>query len=222
MPGILEQANRRACTRATRATLPPQLGRAPPERAAQAAGAIALALGRSHPERQMIADGERIVVIGPSRRAERCDLAKATGIDSWPRPCVVVCATLRAPAAPGLDPMARAGRQGAGRFPVRLPASAGAGPEMRSKGEVLGCIDRDRRPGSRSGRAAHRDDGRSCAGRTRAAWERGRQSSSTEGPGTRRPPGDPSGTINVDKRSRKMSLLARASVGDGRPLIVQR
>ena len=230
VPGILEQADPPGVHSGDSiATLPPQLvPRAVQERAAQAAGSIALALGlRGILNVQMIADGDRIVVIEANPRASRTVpiVAKATGID-------VVAAAVRCAlgatleeaglsAGPGTRWPAR-GRQGAGRLPVAASGrqrGAGAGDALDGRGAGPGI---DRRRGDRARTRGRGRTSRLSPAGTIRAWEGGRQSSSTEGPGTRRPPGDPSGKIIANERSRKMSLLARASVGDGRPLIVRR
>jgi carbamoyl-phosphate synthase large subunit len=147
VPGILEQADPPGVHSGDSiATLPPQLvPREVQERAAEAAGRIALALGvRGILNVQMIADGERIVVIEANPRASRTVpvVAKATGID-------VVAAAVRCALGAKLDEaglrpgLAPDGPRVAVKAPVgslwRLPGvSAELGPEMRSTGEVLG------------------------------------------------------------------------------------
>ena len=86
VPGILEQADPPGVHSGDSiATIPPQVvPRAVQERAAEAAGQIALALGvRGILNVQMIAAGERIVVIEANPRASRTVpiVAKATGLD---------------------------------------------------------------------------------------------------------------------------------------------
>ena len=147
VPGILEQADPPGVHSGDSiATLPPQLvPRAVQERAAQAAGSIALALGvRGILNVQMIADGERIVVIEANPRASRTVpiVAKATGLDVVA--AAVRCALGATLAEVGLAPgLAPDGPRVAVKAPVgslwRLPGvSAELGPEMRSTGEVLG------------------------------------------------------------------------------------
>ncbi|MGH2446378.1 MAG: carbamoyl-phosphate synthase large subunit [Candidatus Limnocylindria bacterium] len=151
VPGILEQVDPPGVHSGdSTAVLPPQrVSRAVQERAAEAAGRIALAIGvRGIMNVQMIATGERVVVIEANPRASRTVpvVAKATGLD-------VVAAAVRCALgaslrdvglAPGLAP---AGPLVAVKAPVdslwRLPGvAAELGPEMRSTGEVLG-IDAD-------------------------------------------------------------------------------
>ena len=146
-PGILEQADPPGVHSGDSiATLPPQLvPRAVQERAAQAAGSIAIALGlRGILNVQMIADGDRIVVIEANPRASRTVpiVAKATGIDVVAAAvrCALGATLADAGLAPGLAPD---GPRVAVKAPVgslwRLPGvSAELGPEMRSTGEVLG------------------------------------------------------------------------------------
>ena len=147
VPGILEQADPPGVHSGDSiATLPPQLvPRAVQERAAQAAGSIALALGvRGILNVQMIADGERIVVIEANPRASRTVpiVAKATGMDVVA--AAVRCALGATLADAGLaSGLALDGPRVAVKAPVgslwRLPGvSAELGPEMRSTGEVLG------------------------------------------------------------------------------------
>ena len=147
VPGILEQLDPPGIHSGDSvAVLPPQsLSRAVQERAAAAAGRLALALGvRGILNVQMIVAGERVVVIEANPRASRTVpiVAKATGRD-------VVAAAVRCalgvPLAetgwpPGLAPDAALV---AVKTPVgslwRLPGvSDELGPEMRSTGEVLG------------------------------------------------------------------------------------
>jgi carbamoyl-phosphate synthase large subunit len=147
VPGILEQADPPGVHSGDSiATLPPQLvPRAVQERAAQAAGSIALALGvRGILNVQMIAAGERIVVIEANPRASRTVpiVAKATGLDVVAAAvrCALGATLTEAGLARGLAPD---GPRVAVKAPVgslwRLPGvSAELGPEMRSTGEVLG------------------------------------------------------------------------------------
>jgi len=147
VPGILEQADPPGVHSGDSiATLPPQLvPRAVQERAAEAAGRIALALGvRGILNVQMIAAGERIVVIEANPRASRTVpvVAKATGIDVVAAAvrCALGSTLAEAGLAAGLAPD---GPRVAVKAPVgslwRLPGvSAELGPEMRSTGEVLG------------------------------------------------------------------------------------
>jgi carbamoyl-phosphate synthase large subunit len=147
VPGILEQLDPPGVHSGDSvAVLPPQtLRRAVQERAAEAAGRIALALGvRGILNVQMVVAGERTVVIEANPRASRTVpiVAKATGRD-------VVAAAVRCALGerlvdvgwqPGLAPDAPLV---AVKTPVgslwRLPGvSAELGPEMRSTGEVLG------------------------------------------------------------------------------------
>ncbi|MGH2418183.1 MAG: ATP-grasp domain-containing protein, partial [Candidatus Limnocylindria bacterium] len=147
VPGILEQADPPGVHSGDSvATLPPQLvSRSVQERAAEAAGQIALALGvRGILNVQMIAAGERIVVIEANPRASRTVpiVAKATGLDVVA--AAVRCALGATLAEVGLaQGLAPDGAQVAVKAPVgslwRLPGvSAELGPEMRSTGEVLG------------------------------------------------------------------------------------
>jgi carbamoyl-phosphate synthase large subunit len=147
VPGILEQADPPGVHSGdSLATLPPQrLGRDIQERAAEAAGRIALALGvRGILNVQMIASGDRVVVIEANPRASRTVpiVAKATGRD-------VVAAAVRCALGASLEEvglrrgLAADGPVVAVKAPVgslwRLPGvSAELGPEMRSTGEVLG------------------------------------------------------------------------------------
>jgi carbamoyl-phosphate synthase large subunit len=147
VPGILEQADPPGVHSGdSLATLPPQrLGREIQERAAEAAGRIALALGvRGILNVQMIASGDRVVVIEANPRASRTVpiVAKATGRD-------VVAAAVRCALGASLEEvglhrgLAADGPVVAVKAPVgslwRLPGvSAELGPEMRSTGEVLG------------------------------------------------------------------------------------
>jgi carbamoyl-phosphate synthase large subunit len=119
--------------------------RAVQERAAEAAGRIALALGvRGILNVQMIAAGERVIVIEANPRASRTVpiVAKATGRD-------VVAAAVGCALGSSLEEvglvagLAPDGPSVAVKAPVgslwRLPGvSAELGPEMRSTGEVLG------------------------------------------------------------------------------------
>ena len=147
VPGILEQIDPPGVHSGDSvAVLPPQrLSRAMQERAAEAAGRIALAL-RVHGilNVQMIAIDDRVVVIEANPRASRTVpiVAKATGLDVVS--AAVRCALGERLASVGLRPgLAPAGRLVAVKAPVgslwRLPGvSAVLGPEMRSTGEVLG------------------------------------------------------------------------------------
>jgi carbamoyl-phosphate synthase large subunit len=147
VPGILEQVDPPGVHSGDSvAVLPPQrLPRAAQERAAEAAGRIALALEvRGILNVQMIADGDRIVVIEANPRASRTVpvVAKATGFD------VVAAAVRCALGSPLADVGLVAGLAPDGllvavKAPVgslwRLPGvSEALGPEMRSTGEVLG------------------------------------------------------------------------------------
>jgi carbamoyl-phosphate synthase large subunit len=147
VPGILEQLDPPGVHSGDSvAVLPPQnLSRAVQERAAAAAGRLAVALGvRGILNVQMIVAEDRIVVIEANPRASRTVpiVAKATGRDVVS--AAVRCA-LGTPLAetgwlPGLAPDAALV---AVKAPVgslwRLPGvSAELGPEMRSTGEVLG------------------------------------------------------------------------------------
>ena len=147
VPGILEQTDPPGVHSGDSvAVLPPQhLSRPMQERAAEAAGRIALALGvRGILNVQMIAAGEQVVVIEANPRASRTVpiVAKATGRD-------VVAAAVRCALGASLDEvglrpgLAPDGSRVAVKAPVgslwRLPGvSAELGPEMRSTGEVLG------------------------------------------------------------------------------------
>jgi carbamoyl-phosphate synthase large subunit len=147
VPGILEQLDPPGVHSGDSvAVLPPQrLGREIQERAAEAAGRIALALGvRGILNVQMIASDERVIVIEANPRASRTVpiVAKATGFD-------VVAAAVRCALGASLDEvglrpgLAPDGPLVAVKTPVgslwRLPGvSAALGPEMRSTGEVLG------------------------------------------------------------------------------------
>ncbi len=147
VPGILEQIDPPGVHSGDSvAVLPPQqLPREVQERAAEAAGRIALALGvRGILNVQMIVAGERIVVIEANPRASRTVpiVAKATGFDVVA--AAVRCALGASLADAGLRPgLAADGPLVAVKAPVgslwRLPGvSAELGPEMRSTGEVLG------------------------------------------------------------------------------------
>jgi carbamoyl-phosphate synthase large subunit len=147
VPGILEQIDPPGVHSGDSvAVLPPQrLAREVQERAAEAAGRIALALGiRGVLNVQMIASDGRIVVIEANPRASRTVpiVAKATGRD-------VVAAAVRCALGASLSDvglpagLAPDGALVAVKAPVgslwRLPGvSAELGPEMRSTGEVLG------------------------------------------------------------------------------------
>ena len=150
VPGILEQVDPPGCTRATasRSSRRSALSRPMQERAAEAAGRIALALGvRGILNVQMIATADRIVVIEANPRASRTVpiVAKATGID-------VVAAAVRWRSA------RRWWTSGSPR---------GSPPMVRSS--------RSRRRSGRSGasRASLRSSGPRCARRARcSAWRR--------------------------------------------------
>jgi carbamoyl-phosphate synthase large subunit len=147
VPGILEQLDPPGVHSGDSvAVLPPQrLSRQLQERAAEAAGRIALALDvRGILNVQMIAAGDRVVVIEANPRASRTVpiVAKATGLDVVA--AAVRCALGASLSDVGLAPgLARDGSLVAVKAPVgslwRLPGvSAELGPEMRSTGEVLG------------------------------------------------------------------------------------
>jgi carbamoyl-phosphate synthase large subunit len=147
VPGILEQIDPPGIHSGDSvAVLPPQrLSRAVQERAAEAAGRIALGLGvRGILNVQMIVSGERVVVIEANPRASRTVpiVAKATGFD-------VVAAAVRCALGASLSEVGlRAGLAADGplvavKAPVgslwRLPGVTDElGPEMRSTGEVMG------------------------------------------------------------------------------------
>jgi carbamoyl-phosphate synthase large subunit len=147
VPGILEQVDPPGVHSGDSvAVLPPQrVDRAVQERAAEAAGRIALALGvRGILNVQMIVSGERVVIIEANPRASRTVpiVAKATGVDvvAVAVRCALGASLVEAGMAPGLAPD---GARVAVKAPVgslaRLPGvSAVFGPEMRSTGEVLG------------------------------------------------------------------------------------
>ncbi len=147
VPGILEQVDPPGVHSGDSvAVLPPQhLSRAIQERAAEAAGRIALSLGvRGILNVQMIAAGDRVIVIEANPRASRTVpiVAKATGLDVVA--AAVGCALGATLAGVGLRPgLAPDGEIVAVKAPVgslwRLPGvTAELGPEMRSTGEVLG------------------------------------------------------------------------------------
>jgi carbamoyl-phosphate synthase large subunit len=147
VPGILEQTDPPGIHSGDSvAVLPPQsVSRSLQERAAEAAGRIALGLGvRGILNVQMIVAGDRIVVIEANPRASRTVpiVAKATGRDVVA--AAVRCALGASLAEVGLQPgLAADGGLVAVKAPVgslwRLPGvSAELGPEMRSTGEVLG------------------------------------------------------------------------------------
>ncbi|HEU5326374.1 MAG TPA: carbamoyl-phosphate synthase large subunit [Candidatus Limnocylindria bacterium] len=147
VPGILEQVDPPGVHSGDSvAVLPPQrLPREQQERAAEAAGRIALALGvRGILNVQMVVVGERVVVIEANPRASRTVpiVAKATGLDVVA--AAVRCALGADLGSVGLSPGLHAdGRLVAVKAPVgslaRLPGvSRDLGPEMRSTGEVLG------------------------------------------------------------------------------------
>jgi carbamoyl-phosphate synthase large subunit len=147
VPGILEQVDPPGVHSGDSvAVLPPQrLSRALQERAAEAAGRIALALGvRGILNVQMIAAGDRVIVIEANPRASRTVpiVAKATGLDVVA--AAVRCALGATLAEVGLPSgLAVDGPLVAVKAPVgslwRLPGvTPTLGPEMRSTGEVLG------------------------------------------------------------------------------------
>jgi len=147
VPGILEQTDPPGIHSGDSvAVLPPQsLSRPMQERAAEAAGRIALALGvRGILNVQMIAADDRIVVIEANPRASRTVpiVAKATSRDVVA--AAVRCALGATLADVGLVAgLADDGPLVAVKAPIgslwRLPGvSAELGPEMRSTGEVLG------------------------------------------------------------------------------------
>jgi carbamoyl-phosphate synthase large subunit len=147
VPGILEQLDPPGVHSGDSiAVLPPQsLSRDAQERAASAAGRIALALGiRGVLNVQMIVADDRIVVIEANPRASRTVpiVAKATGRDVVA--AAVRCALGGTLAEAGWDPgLALDAALVAVKAPVgslwRLPGVSGElGPEMRSTGEVLG------------------------------------------------------------------------------------
>ena len=147
VPGILEQIDPPGVHSGDSvAVLPPQsLPRTMQERAAEAAGRIALALGvRGILNVQMIVAGDRMVVIEANPRASRTVpiVAKATGRDVVA--AAVRCALGESLTEAGLVPgLATDGDLVAVKSPVgslwRLPGvSEVLGPEMRSTGEVLG------------------------------------------------------------------------------------
>jgi carbamoyl-phosphate synthase large subunit len=131
------------------AVLPPQrLSREIQERAAEAAGRIALALDvRGILNVQMIVTDERIVVIEANPRASRTVpvVAKATEFDVVA--AAVRCALGSSLADAGLRPgLAPDAPRVAVKAPVgslwRLPGvSEELGPEMRSTGEVIGIAE---------------------------------------------------------------------------------
>jgi len=147
VPGILEQTDPPGVHSGDSvAVLPPQsVPREVQERAAEAAGRIALGLGvRGILNVQMIVAGDRVVVIEANPRASRTVpiVAKATGRDVVA--AAVRCALGASLAEAGLQAgLALDGPLVAVKAPVgslwRLPGvSADLGPEMRSTGEVLG------------------------------------------------------------------------------------
>ena len=147
VPGILEQVDPPGVHSGDSvAVLPPQrLSRHAQERAAEAAGRIALALEvRGILNVQMIMAGDRVVVIEANPRASRTVpiVAKATGFDVVA--AAVRCALGSTLAEVGLqEGLASDGLLVAVKAPVgslwRLPGVSDAlGPEMRSTGEVLG------------------------------------------------------------------------------------
>jgi len=147
VPGILEQLDAPGVHSGdSEAVLPPQrVPRALQERAAEAAGRIALALGvRGVLNVQMIVTRNRVVVIEANPRASRTVpiVAKATGQDVVA--AAVRCALGATLQEVGLEPgLAPDGPMVAVKTPVgslwRLPGVDHVlGPEMRSTGEVLG------------------------------------------------------------------------------------
>jgi carbamoyl-phosphate synthase large subunit len=147
VPGILEQRDPPGIHSGdSLAVLPPQrISRSTQERAAEAAGRIALALGvRGILNVQAIVQGERVVVIEANPRASRTVpiVAKATGRDVVA--AAVRCALGSSLAEAGLTPgLAPDGPRVAVKAPIdslwRLPGvTSELGPEMRSTGEVLG------------------------------------------------------------------------------------
>ena len=147
VPGIVEQHDPPGVHSGDSvAVIPPQrLGRAIQERAAEAAGRIALGLGiRGVLNVQLIVAGERVVVIEANPRASRTlpIVAKALGRDVVAAAvrCALGATLVEVGWAPGL---ASDGAQVAVKTPIdslwRLPGVDRAlGPEMRSTGEVLG------------------------------------------------------------------------------------
>jgi carbamoyl-phosphate synthase large subunit len=147
VPGILEQTDPPGVHSGDSvAVLPPRaISRAAQERAAEAAGRIALALGVCGILNvQAIVAGERVVVIEANPRASRTVpiVAKATGRDVVK--AAVQCALGASLAEAGLAPgLSVDGPMVAVKAPIdslwRLPGVATElGPEMRSTGEVLG------------------------------------------------------------------------------------
>jgi carbamoyl-phosphate synthase large subunit len=147
VPGILEQLDPPGVHSGDSvAVVPPQrLSRQVQERAAAAAGRIALALGiRGILNVQMVATADRIVVIEANPRASRTVpiVAKATARDVVAD--AVRCALGASLVEVGLRPgLAQDAPLVAVKAPVgslwRLPGvTAELGPEMRSTGEVLG------------------------------------------------------------------------------------
>ena len=196
VPGILEQADPPGVHSGdSLATLPPQhVPRAVQERAAEIAGRIALALGvRGILNVQMIAAGERIVVIEANPRASRTVpiVAKATGLDVVA--AAVRCALGRRWRRWGWPPaLRRTPRAWPSRRPsARCGASPGSAPSS-----VPRCARRARcsawrpppvrRPSWRSPRPPRTE----AEDQRRRSMKKGRPGSSTEGPGTRRPPED--------------------------------
>jgi carbamoyl-phosphate synthase large subunit len=150
VPGILEQLDPPGVHSGDSvAVVPPQrLPREVQERAAAAAGRIALGLGiRGILNVQMIVARDRIVVIEANPRASRTVpiVAKATGRDVVAD--AVRCALGASLAEVGLRPgLAADAPLVAVKAPVgslwRLPGvAAELGPEMRSTGEVLGLAE---------------------------------------------------------------------------------
>ncbi|MGH2489798.1 MAG: carbamoyl-phosphate synthase large subunit [Candidatus Limnocylindria bacterium] len=147
VPGILEQRDPPGVHSGdSLAVLPPRdVSRALQERAAEAAGRIALTLGvRGILNVQAIVSEDRVVVIEANPRASRTVpiVAKATGRDVVA--AAVRCALGATLAEAGLSPgLAADGPMVAVKAPVdslwRLPGVVTElGPEMRSTGEVLG------------------------------------------------------------------------------------
>jgi carbamoyl-phosphate synthase large subunit len=147
VPGILEQRDPPGVHSGdSLAVLPPRvIPRTVQERAAEAAGRIAIALGvRGVLNVQAIVAQGRVVVIEANPRASRTVpiVAKATGRDVVA--AAVRCALGASLAEAGMEPgLATDGPRVAVKAPIdslwRLPGvAAELGPEMRSTGEVLG------------------------------------------------------------------------------------
>ncbi|MDH4334890.1 MAG: carbamoyl-phosphate synthase large subunit [Chloroflexota bacterium] len=150
VPGILEQLDPPGVHSGdSMAVLPPQtLSRSQQERAADAAGRIAISLGlRGILNVQAIVAGDRVVVIEANPRASRTVpiVAKATGRD-------VVAAAVRCALGASLDEVGWSRGLAADALLVAVKAPVGSlwrlpgvdvtpGPEMRSTGEVLGLSE---------------------------------------------------------------------------------